>query len=87
MHPYLTQEHLDFQAKVRDFAVANIVPVARELDEEGRFPWDNVKGMADLGLFGVPVPVELGGLGRDTLTYMLVIEELAKYDASHAITI
>ena len=87
MHRYLTPEHLDFQGRVRDFALTSIVPVAREFDEEARFPWDNVKGMADLGLFGVPVPVELGGLGRDYLTYVLVIEELAKHDASHAITI
>jgi butyryl-CoA dehydrogenase len=87
MHRYLTEEHLALRDRVRAFACEAIAPVARELDDECRFPWDNVKAMAEMGLFGVPVPKELGGLGLDTLSYMLVIEELAKVDASHSITI
>ncbi|MDH3224524.1 MAG: acyl-CoA dehydrogenase family protein [Gemmatimonadota bacterium] len=87
MHRYLTQEHLQLQESVRGFAADHIAPVARALDEEARFPWDNVKAMGERGWFGVPVPVELGGLGLDYLSYILVIEELAKVDASHSITI
>jgi butyryl-CoA dehydrogenase len=61
--------------------------VAAELDERSEIPWDNVKKMAELGLFGVPWPEEFGGAGMDTIAYMIVIEELAKVDASHAITV
>lgn len=87
MDPYLDPDHLSLQADVRRFALDRIVPVARELDETGRFPWDNVKSMGERGWLGVPVPCELSGMGRDYLSYILVIEELAKHDASHAITV
>ncbi|MXW18605.1 MAG: acyl-CoA dehydrogenase [Gemmatimonadetes bacterium] len=87
MDPYLNPDHLSLQADVRRFALDSIVPVARELDETGRFPWDNVKSMGERGWLGVPVPGELSGMGRDYLSYVLVIEELAKHDASHAITV
>ena len=87
MDPYLDPDHLSLQAAVRRFALDSIVPVARELDETGRFPWDNVKAMGERGWLGVPVPVELAGMGRDYLSYVVVIEELAKHDASHAITV
>lgn len=87
MDPYLEPHHLSLQADVRRFSLDRIVPVARELDETGRFPWDNVKSMAERGWLGIPVPGELSGMGRDYLSYILVIEELAKHDASHAITV
>ena len=87
MYPYLDRNHLDLQADVRRFALEAIAPVARELDETARFPWDNVRAMAERGWFGVPVPRELSGMGRDYLSYILVLEELAKYDASHSITV
>ena len=87
MHPYLNQDHLDLQAQVRQFALNSIVPVARELDETARFPWDNVRAMAERGWLGIPVPREFSGMGRDDLAYILVVEELARHDASHAITV
>jgi alkylation response protein AidB-like acyl-CoA dehydrogenase len=87
MELYFTEQHDAFRRRVRDFAEAEIAPVATALDEESRFPWENVKKMADLGLFGVNVPQELGGSGLDYITYILTIEELARVDASHAITI
>jgi len=87
MDPYLDQTHQNLQADVRRFAIESIVPVARELDETARFPWDNVKSMGERGWLGVPVPGELSGMGRDYLSYILVVEELAKHDASHAITV
>lgn len=87
MDPYLNDDHHAFVKKVRGFAEDAIVPVARELDHESRFPWDNVKAMAEMGLLGVPIPTELGGLGRDSLTYLLTVQELARFDASHAITV
>jgi alkylation response protein AidB-like acyl-CoA dehydrogenase len=87
MDRYLTDEHVALRERVARFARDAIEPVARELDESGDFPWENVKLMADMGLFGVPVPRELGGMGRDYLSYILVVEELAKVDASHSITV
>jgi len=87
MNRYLTAEHIELVGRVRRFAREAIEPVARQLDETGEFPWENVKLMSDMGLFGVPVPRELGGLGRDYLSYILVVEELAKFDASHSITV
>jgi alkylation response protein AidB-like acyl-CoA dehydrogenase len=87
MEPYLNDDHHAFRAEVREFAEARIAPVARELDEQARFPWDNVREVADRGWFGIHVPEELGGLGKDYLSYILVIEELARIDASHAITV
>jgi len=87
MNRYLTEEHVELRERVRAFALEAIEPVAKELDETGVFPWDNVKAMGEMGLLGVPVPRELGGMGRDYLSYILVVEELAKFDASHSITV
>jgi butyryl-CoA dehydrogenase len=87
MEPYFTEQHEALRQKVRAFAEREIAPVARQLDEESRFPWDNVRKMADLGFLGVNVPERYGGLGLDYLSYMLVIEELARVDVSHALTV
>jgi butyryl-CoA dehydrogenase len=87
MDIYLNEKHEAFRKKVREFAEAEIAPIAAACDAESRFPWENVKRMSELGLFGVNVPVELGGQGLDVPTYILTIEELARVDASHAITI
>ncbi|MGH7575722.1 MAG: acyl-CoA dehydrogenase family protein [Longimicrobiales bacterium] len=87
MGPYLEDRHEKLRTQVREFAESEIAPVARVLDEESRFPWDNVRKMADLGLFGVNVPEAYGGLGLDYLSYMLVIEELARVDVSHGLTV
>ena len=87
MEPYLDESHLELQAAVRRFGLERVAPVARELDETGSFPWRNVKEMGDRGWFGVPWPRELSGMGLDYLSYILVVEELARHDASHAITV
>jgi butyryl-CoA dehydrogenase len=87
MQPYLDETHERLRAEIREFAEGEIAPVARQCDEESRFPWENVKKMAELGLFGVNVPTEYGGQGRDYLSYILVLEELARVDASHSITV
>jgi alkylation response protein AidB-like acyl-CoA dehydrogenase len=87
MDPYLTDLHHTLRREVREFAETEIAPVARALDEQSRFPWKTVRLMADRGWFGANVPQEYGGLGMDTLSYMLIIEELARVDASHSITI
>jgi len=87
MEPYLSQAHRELREEISSFAREWIDPVADEHDRNASFPWENVKRMAEMGLFGVNVPEEYGGLGRDYLSYILVVEELAKHDASHAITV
>jgi butyryl-CoA dehydrogenase len=84
--PYFTEEHHQVRDLVRDFAESEIKPVARELDLESRFPWQNVKKMGELGLLGAPWEPELGGSGMDYISYITIVEELARVDASHAIT-
>ncbi|WP_226781376.1 acyl-CoA dehydrogenase family protein [Oceaniglobus trochenteri] len=69
---------------VRDFADAVIRPAAGRLDQNAEFPRDIYSQMADLGLFGVTVPDDLGGAGMDVLAYSLVMEELARGYASVA---
>jgi butyryl-CoA dehydrogenase len=64
-----------------------VAPVARDLDRTAEFPWSNIKQMGELGLLGVPWSEELGGAGMDQLCYYITIHEMAKVDASHALTI
>ncbi len=84
---YFTEQHEQVREMVRAFAVEHVAPVARELDRTSAFPWENVKRMGELGLLGVPWPEELGGTGMDQLSYYIVLHELAKVDASHALTV
>ena len=83
----LSQEHELVRATVREFAVQRVAPVAEELDREGRFPYDLVQELADLGLMGMVFPEEYGGAGADTLSYAIAIEELTRVDSSIAITV
>jgi butyryl-CoA dehydrogenase len=84
---YFSEQHLATREMVREFARDVVAPTAAHWDAEGKFPWDNIKKMGELGLLGVPWPEELGGAGLDTISYMIVIEELAKVDASHGLTV
>jgi short-chain 2-methylacyl-CoA dehydrogenase len=83
----LTDEQKAIQRLARDFAQNEVKPVAEELDREKRFPYEIVAKLGELGLMGVPYPEEYGGGGADTLSYALVIEELARVDSSVAITV
>ena len=86
-HPYLTSDHDDVRHLVRDFAESEIKPVARQHDADASFPWDTVKKMGELGFMGAPWDPELGGSGMDYLSYIIIVEELARVDASHSITV
>lgn len=87
MERYFDESHELIREMVREFAINEIAPVAGELDQKSEFPWENVAKMAGLGLLGVPWAEELGGAGMDHVAYTMVIHEIAKVDASHAITI
>jgi alkylation response protein AidB-like acyl-CoA dehydrogenase len=83
----LTDEQTAIQRLARDFARQEIRPVAESLDREKRFPYEIVAKLGELGLMGIPYPEEYGGSGADTLSYALVVEELARIDSSVAITV
>jgi acyl-CoA dehydrogenase len=84
---YFTEQHHQVREMVREFSQTHIAPVAGELDRTSTFPWENIKAMGELGLLGVPWSEELGGAGMDQLSYYITIHEMAKVDASHALTI
>jgi len=84
---YFTEHHHQVREMVREFSRTQIAPVARELDRTSTFPWENIKAMGELGLLGVPWSEELGGAGMDQLSYYITIHEMAKVDASHALTV
>ena len=84
---YFGEQHLQVREMVRQFARDEVAPVAARHDAEATFPWHNIRKMGGLGLLGIPWPEELGGAGLDLLSYMIVIEELAKVDASHGLTV
>jgi short/branched chain acyl-CoA dehydrogenase len=83
----LDQEHELVRSTVREFAQERIAPVAEELDREGRFPYDLVGELAELGLMGMTIPEEYGGAGADTVSYAIAVEELTRVDSSVAITL
>jgi len=85
--PYFTEQHTAVREMVREFARGEVAPVAARFDADATFPWENVRKMAELGLLGIPWPESLGGAGMDYISYILAIHEMAKVDASHAITI
>ena len=72
---------------VRTFARERVEPIAAALDLEGRFPYELVAELAELGLMGLPIPQEYGGAGGDTVSYAIAIEELTRVDSSVAITV
>ncbi len=82
----LSDEQRLLRDTVREFARAEIAPVAGELDRTKSFPYEIVKQLGDLGLMGIPFPQEYGGGGADTLSYVLAVEELARIDSSVCIT-
>ena len=84
---YFSEQHLAVREMVRQFARDEVAPVAARHDADATFPWENIRKMGELGLLGIPWSEELGGAGLDLLSYMIVIEELARVDASHGLTV
>ncbi|MBI3541600.1 MAG: acyl-CoA dehydrogenase family protein [Deltaproteobacteria bacterium] len=83
----LTPEQEMLRKTVRDFAEKEIKPVAQKIDEKEEFSYDLVKKMGELGLFGVTVSPDYGGQGLDTLSYILIVEELARVDGCQSATV
>jgi butyryl-CoA dehydrogenase len=83
----LGEEQKTLQKKVREFADTELAPGAAQRDASGEFPSQAVEKLQKMGLFGLPFPVEYGGGGRDFVSYVTVVEELARVDASVTITL
>jgi len=82
----LTDDQKAIQRLARDFAQNEVRPRAEEMDREEAFPYELVAQMAELGFMGLPFPEAYGGAGADTVSYALAVMEIARVDASTAIT-
>ena len=74
----LTEIQEEILKTVRQFVEKEIIPVATELEHKDEYPTDIVEGLKELGIFGIMIPEEYGGLGESLLTYALVVEEIAR---------
>ncbi len=74
----LTEDQTEILKAVRTFVNEKIIPVAQELEHADEYPTEIVEGLKELGLFGLMIPEEYGGLGESLLTYALVVEEIAR---------
>ncbi|HET9596180.1 MAG TPA: acyl-CoA dehydrogenase family protein [Anaeromyxobacteraceae bacterium] len=83
----LNDEQLHLQRTVRDFCEAEVKPHARRWDETGEFPAATVKALGELGLLGMTVPERYGGAELGAVEVSIVVEEVARYDGSLALTV
>jgi len=86
-NPLINSEHEQLRDQVRSFAEAEIAPVAAELDEKSEFSAALTEKMFDMGLLRINLPESYGGMGLDTLSYIIAVEELARVDGSQAATV
>ncbi len=87
MDPLLTKQHEAFREKVRAFAEKEIKPLAAELDENSEFSVELTGKMFDEGYLRLVTPEAYGGMGIDTLSYIIAVEEVARIDGSQAATV
>ncbi len=87
MNLELTEEQRMARDALREFAQAEIAPLAREYDEAEKFPQKQIDGLAELGLLGMIIPEKYGGAGFDTVSYALALEEIARADSSVAVIV
>src|ERR1700744_406867 len=83
----LDEEHEDLRKSVAEFARDVVAPVIGDLYEREEFPYDIVAQMGRMGLFGLPVPEEYGGMGGAYVALCLALEELGRVDSSVAVTL
>ncbi len=82
----LSQEHKMIRKMVREFAEAEVRPLAKEIDRTGEFPWQTIEKMRKLRLLGMPFDEKWGGGGTDTLGYSIGVEEISRVCAATGIT-
>ncbi len=83
----LSEDERAFRAKIRDFAENEIKPIVPKLETTEDFPWDTVRKMADMGLFGLIFDEKFGGKGLGYIYYAIAVEEISRVCGSHGITI
>lgn len=83
----LPESHRALKASLRDFCERHVKPHARQWDEKESFPLEVVRELGQLGVMGIMVSPEYGGAGMDTLAVAVVVEEIARYDGSLALTV
>lgn len=83
----LTEEHIMIRDAARDFAQTELLPGVIERDNKQEFPQELVKKMGDLGFMGIMVDPKYGGSGMDTISYVLIMEEISKIDASASVIV
>ena len=83
----LSKQHEMLRQMYREFAEKEVKPLAAEVDEEERFPFETVEKMAKAGFFGIPVPKEYGGEGGDDLGYAMAVEELSRVCATTGVIV
>ena len=83
---FFNEEHTLLVDMVKDFANTEIAPIAHDMDKNCEIPKKIISQMSELGLMGIPIPEKYGGAGMDTVAYAAAVLELAKVDASVAIT-
>ena len=81
----LTDEQQLIRDAVREFAAAEVAPIAAELDRDHRFPYELLPRLADMNLMGMPYPEKEGGAGADYVSYVIAVEELSRACASTGI--
>ena len=82
MDTFLSEKHRSVRRSVRAFCNREISPIAKDIDQEASFPWEIVEKMGKLGYFGIQVPKDLSGAGLDTVSYIIIIEEVSRVCAS-----
>src|SRR5258708_36341403 len=87
MYFELTEEQIMIKQAARDFAQTELKPGVIERDEHQKFPAEQVKKLGELGFLGMMVDPKYGGSGMDSISYVLVMEELSKIDASASVVV
>ncbi|MCK4272835.1 acyl-CoA dehydrogenase family protein, partial [bacterium] len=83
----LKPEQEAFRQKMRDFVLAELEPMASEIEQKGEFTWEIIRKLASIGIMGVNYPAEYGGLGLDTVCYTIAVEEISRACGSTGITL
>ena len=81
MNTFLSDKNREVRRSVRAFCEREILPIAKDIDQEASFPWEVVDKMGKLGYFGIQAPRKLGGAGLDLLSNVIVIEEISRTSA------
>ena len=87
MEIQLNEQQLMLQKTVREFCEQEVLPVVSDYDLKGEFPADIIRKIGDLGVAGLLFPSKYGGSEGDMLSFLVALEELARADASVAITV